>query len=73
MNSVRGSSTVAKACMLFPPRFLSVRITDLCISQQNAKCAGSTPDGISWESSSLGMRLRRTPLPARFWIAGDDA
>jgi hypothetical protein len=36
-----------------------------------AKCAGSTPDGIAWESSSLGMRLRRTPLPAGFWIAGD--
>jgi DDE superfamily endonuclease len=39
----------------------------------SAKCAGSTPDGIAWEYSSLGMRLRRTPLPAWFWIAGDAA
>jgi hypothetical protein len=39
----------------------------------SAKCAGSTPDGIAWESSSLGMRLRRVPLPAGFWIAGDAA
>jgi DDE superfamily endonuclease len=39
----------------------------------SAKCAGSTPDGIAWESSSLGMRLRREPLPAGFWIAGDAA
>jgi DDE superfamily endonuclease len=39
----------------------------------SAKCAGSTPDGIAWESSSLGIRLRREQLPAGFWIAGDAA
>jgi hypothetical protein len=39
----------------------------------SSKCAGSTPDGIAWESSSLGMRLRREPLPLGFWIAGDAA
>jgi hypothetical protein len=39
----------------------------------SAKCAGSTPDGIAWESSSLGLRLRREPLPTGFWIAGDAA
>jgi hypothetical protein len=39
----------------------------------SAKYADCTPDGISWESSSVGMRLRRTPLPAGYWIAGDAA
>jgi DDE superfamily endonuclease len=28
----------------------------------SAKCAGSTPDAIAWESSILGMRLRREPF-----------
>jgi DDE superfamily endonuclease len=37
------------------------------------KCAGSTPDAIAWESSDLGMRLRREPLPFGFWIAVDAA
>jgi DDE superfamily endonuclease len=35
----------------------------------SAKCAGSTPDAIAWESSSLGMRLRREPLPLGYWLA----
>jgi hypothetical protein len=39
----------------------------------SAKCAGSTPDAIAWESSSLGMRLRREPLPLGYWLAGDAA
>jgi DDE superfamily endonuclease len=39
----------------------------------SAKSAGSTPDGIAWELSSLGIRLRREPLPLGFWIAGDAA
>jgi DDE superfamily endonuclease len=39
----------------------------------SAKVASSTPDGIAWESSSFGMRLRRMPLPAGFSIAGDAA
>jgi hypothetical protein len=36
-----------------------------------AKRAGSTPNGIAWVSSSLGMRLRREPLTAGIWTAGD--
>jgi hypothetical protein len=39
----------------------------------SAKCAGSTPDGISWASSTLGLRLCREALPTGFWIAGDAA
>jgi hypothetical protein len=39
----------------------------------SAKCAGSTPEGISWESSSLGIRLWREALPTGFWISGDAA
>jgi hypothetical protein len=42
----------------------------LCVS---GKCAAGTPDGIAWESPSLGMHLCRTPLPDVFWIAGDAA
>jgi DDE superfamily endonuclease len=39
----------------------------------SAKCAGSTPDGIAWASSTLGLRLCREALPAGYWIAGDAA
>jgi hypothetical protein len=39
----------------------------------SAKCAGSTPDGIAWNSSILGLRLCREALTAGFRIAGDAA
>jgi DDE superfamily endonuclease len=39
----------------------------------SANCVGSTPDGIAWDSSSLGLRLCREALPTGFWIAGDVA
>ena len=39
----------------------------------SAKCCGSTPDGISWASTTLCLRLFREGLPAGFWIAGDAA
>jgi DDE superfamily endonuclease len=50
--------------------FVDARYIFLYLS---AKCEGSTPDAIAWESSSLGMRLRREPLPFGYWLAGDGA
>ena len=34
---------------------------------------GSTHDSLAFTVSSLGMKLQERPLPAGFWIAGDEA